>query len=137
MRQFLLLAAVICIGALIIKLYTARSTPNAPAPAGKRYLLLTLEEAKQRLDEAEDIVLLDVGTREEFDGGHIPGAVCLPDETITGGLSLPYGKDAEILVYCHAGSRSAQAAEKLAGMGYRNVADFGSIAEWPYGTTTD
>lgn len=137
MREFLLLALVICLGIIIIKLYTARSAPNAPRPAGKRYLTLTAEEVKACLDEAEDAVLLDVRTRAEFDRGHIPGAVCLPIEDITAERPLPFDKDAEILIYSHSGRRSAQAAEKLADMGCGNVADFGGITDWPYGTTTD
>ena len=137
MRQFLLLAAVICLGIVVIRLYTARSTPNAPASPGKRYLTLTPEEARARLDEAEEIILLDVRTQEEYDAGHIPGAVCLPHDAITEDRPLPYDKEAEILVYCRSGRRSALAAEKLAGMGYENVADFGGILDWPYETTTD
>ena len=137
MRQFLLLAAVICLGIVVIRLYTTRSAPNVPAPAGRRYLTLTPEEAKARLDEGEGIVLLDVRTQEEFDAGHIPGAVCLPHDTITEDHPLPYDKEAEILVYCRSGRRSALAAERLASMGYENVADFGGILDWPYETTTD
>lgn len=139
MRQLFLLAAIICFGMAIIKFYTARSTPNAPAPKGvsKKYLELTAEEAKQRLDEDDSIILLDVRTQAEFDEGHIPGAVCLPNEDITADLPLPFDKDAEILVYCRSGRRSAQAAEKLADMGYTYVADFGGIIDWPYETTTD
>lgn len=137
MRNFVLLAAVICLGIVVIRLYAARSAPNAQPSPGKRYLTLTPEEAKARLDEGEDIVLLDVRTQEEFDAGHIPGAVCLPHDTITEDHPLPYDKEAEILVYCRSGRRSALAAEKLAELGYENVADFGGILDWPYGTTGD
>ena len=139
MRNLFLLAAIICFGMAIIKFFAARSAPNTPAPrrANQKYLTLTPEEAKARLDEAEDVILLDVRTQEEFDGGHIPGAVCLPNEDISADLPLPFDKDAEILVYCRSGRRSAEAAEKLADMGYENVADFGGIIDWPYETTTN
>lgn len=139
MKNLYLLAAVICFGMAVIKFYTARSTPNSPAPekTGKNYLTLTAEEAKARLDEEAGIILLDVRTQEEFDAGHIPGAVCLPNEDISASLPLPFDKDAEILVYCRSGRRSAEAAEKLAAMGYTNVADFGGIIDWPYETATD
>lgn len=139
MKNLYLLAAVICFGMAIIKFFAARTPANAPAPrrAGQKYLTLTAEEAKARLDEAEEVILLDVRTQEEYDAGHIPGAVCLPNEDISAGLPLPFGKDAEILVYCRSGRRSAEAAEKLADLGYENVADFGGIIDWPYGTTAD
>ena len=136
MKQLILLAAVICFGVAILKAYiswtsTSRAKPNSP------YLTLTPEAAKTRLDAGGDVILLDVRTQEEYEGGHIPGAVCLPNEDIQAELPLPFEKDAEILVYCRSGRRSAEAAEKLANMGYTNVADFGGIQDWPYETTTD
>lgn len=139
MRQLFLLAAIICFGMAIIKFYTARTVPNVPAPkrTGKNYLTLTAEEAKARLDEDGSIILLDVRTQEEFDEAHIPGAVCLPNEEISADMPVAFDKDAEILVYCRSGRRSAEAAEKLADMGYINVADFGGIIDWPYETTSD
>ena len=136
MKQFFLLAAVICFGAAAIKLYTARMRSNfAGEEPGKG--VLSAEEAKERLEANAAAILLDVRTQEEYDGGHIPGAVCLPNEDIQADLPLPFDKDAEILVYCRSGRRSAQAAEKLAAMGYTHVADFGGIQDWPYETTTD
>ena len=63
--------------------------------------------------------------------------MCLPNEDISADLPLPFDKDAEILVYCRSGRRSAEAAEKLADMGYANAADFGGIIDWPYETTTN
>lgn len=142
MKQFFLLAAVICFGAAAIKLYTARmrsNFENAGGAGAKQdgYAALTAEEAKGRLEANAAAILLDVRTQEEYDGGHIPGAVCLPNEDIQADLPLPFDKDAEILVYCRSGRRSAEAAEKLAAMGYTNVADFGGILDWPYETTTE
>ena len=141
MKELFLLAAVICFGVAILKFYSAqmnRSSSSAGIQAaGKAWTTLTAEEAKERLDANPDILLLDVRTQEEYDGGHIPSAVCFPNEDIQPDLPLPFEKDAEILVYCRSGRRSAEAAEKLAAMGYANVADFGGIQDWPYETTTD
>lgn len=136
MKQLFLLAAVICFGMAILKAYTGRMSTASSKP-GSAYRTLTPEEAKTRLEENPDIILLDVRTQEEYDGGHIPGAVCFPNEDIQPELPLPFEKDAEILVYCRSGRRSAEAAGKLADMGYTNVADFGGILGWPYETTTD
>lgn len=136
MKQLLLLAAVICFGTAILKAYTAW-TSTVRAKSNAAYLTLTPEAAKTRLDSGENVILLDVRTQEEYDGGHIPGAVCLPNEDIQADLPLPFEKDAEILVYCRSGRRSAQAADKLSSMGYTNVADFGGIQAWPYEITTD
>ena len=76
-------------------------------------------------------VVLDVRRPDEFDAGHIPGAVCIPNETITDTRpeQLP-DTDQIILVYCRSGRRSKEAAQKLAGMGYKNVYEFGGIITW-------
>ena len=138
MKQLFLLAAVICFGVAILKFYSARMVqPSAPKPDKLPWRTLTAEEAKARLDENEDAILLDVRTQAEYDAGHIPGAVCLPNEDILPDLPLPFEKDAEILVYCRSGRRSAEAAQKLTELGCTNVADFGGILDWPYETTTD
>ena len=135
MKELFLLAAVICFGTAILKFYTARTSTVRTEP-NKGYLTLTPEAAKTRLEENPDVILLDVRTQEEYDSGHIPGAVCFPNEDIQPELPLPFEKEAEILVYCRSGHRSAEAAGKLADMGCTNVADFGGILNWPYETTT-
>lgn len=87
------------------------------------------------MDNDENIVILDVRTLEEYDEKHIPGAVVIPNETITKEplKELP-DLEQEILVYCRSGNRSRQAAEKLIEAGYTNVYDFGGINEWMYET---
>ncbi|MDO4315453.1 MAG: rhodanese-like domain-containing protein [Oscillospiraceae bacterium] len=144
MQQFFLVAAVICFGMAAIKFLTARMTPNhaparreAPPEKAPGRRVLSPEEAKRRMEENPALLLLDVRTQEEYDGGHIPGAVCLPNEEITADMPVVFDKDTEILLYCHSGRRSAEALEKLEKMGYTNVSDLGGIAGWPYETTTD
>ena len=138
MKQLFLLAAVICFGMAILKFYAARMGRTAPAvKEEKSWATLTAEEAKARLDANESVILLDVRTQEEYDEGHIPGSVCLPHEEIGPEMPIAFDQDAEILVYCRSGRRSALAAEALSAMGYTNVADFGGIQDWPYEATTD
>lgn len=107
-------------------------TLAACAPKAQ-YHLISAEEAKERLDSGDALVLVDVRTKEEFDAGHIESALLLPNEEIldTPPELLP-DKNAEILIYCRSGNRSAQAAKKLVAMGYTNVYDFGGIIDWPY-----
>ena len=135
MKQLFLLAALICFGMAAIKFCTARMKPNNAAP--KRRVDLSPEEAKARMEANPDLILLDVRTQEEYDDGHIPGAVCLPNDMIEEGLPFSFDKDAEILLYCHSDKRSAEAASRLRAMGYTNVSDIGCILDWPYETTTD
>ena len=137
MQQLCLLAAIICFGMAAIKFCTARMKPNTAPARPKSSADLTAEEAKERMEENPNVILLDVRTQEEFDEGHIPGAVCLPNEFITAEMPFPFEKDAEILVYCRSGRRSAEAASKLRSMGFTKVFDFGGILDWPYETTTE
>jgi rhodanese-related sulfurtransferase len=67
------------------------------------------------------------------------GAILLPNETITETEQPDILPDlnAEILIYCRSGNRSAQAANKLVAQGYTNVYDFGGIIDWPYETVTE
>ena len=141
MKQFFLLAAIICFGMAAIKFCTARMKPNSapavPQPSNKDTGVLTAQEAKQRMEENSEAIVLDVRTQEEFDQGHIPGAVCLPNEFIAADMPFPFGKDTELLLYCRSGNRSAEAAKKLRDLGFSNVFDFGGMQDWPYDITAE
>ncbi len=50
--------------------------------AMKTYEQISPQEAKKRMDNEEDVIILDVRTQEEYDSGHIKNAVCLPNEDI-------------------------------------------------------
>ena len=95
------------------------------------YQQISGEEAAQIMAREENYILLDVRTREEYENAHIPGAICIPNETI-GTEEIPELPDKEqmILVYCRSGNRSKQAAEKLAALGYTNIVEFGGILDW-------
>ena len=116
---------------------TPVATEEAQATPAQ-YQKITAEQAKERMDSGDEIVILDVRTQDEFNAGHIAGAILIPNETIldTQPALLP-DLNAEILVYCRSGNRSAQAAKKLIAMGYTNVYDFGGIIDWPYEVVTE
>lgn len=68
------------------------------------------------------LVLLDVRTAEEYSAGHIEAARNIPHDKIAlGVLGLPADKNAEIVVYCRSGRRSALALERLQQLGYKHV----------------
>lgn len=95
------------------------------------YEQITQDEARILMAEAEDRIILDVRTEAEYAGGHIPGAICIPNESI--GSEMPKelpDKDQLILVYCRSGNRSKQAAEKLVKLGYTDIKEFGGINTW-------
>ena len=91
---------------------------------------ITPEEARALMEEDPACIILDVRTDAEYAAGHIPGAVCIPVETITAPPELLPEYDRTILVYCRSGRRSLEAARKLAGLGYTAVMDFGGILDW-------
>ena len=79
---------------------------------------------------APGAVLLDARTAQEYQGGHIPGSVNVPLQSLGREGELPVGKDAALFVYCHSGARSRQAVELLARMGYANAKNIGGIAAY-------
>lgn len=96
---------------------------------------ISAEEAKEIIDQDSDIII-DVRSEEEYQTGHIEGAVCIPNEVISDQIErLLSDKEQEILVYCRSGRRSSQAVDKLLDLGYTNVKDFGGIIDWPYKIT--
>ena len=98
---------------------------------GAGYVNITAEEAKQIMDTEEDYIILDVRTQEEYDQGHIPNAILIPDTEIKNKAEeVMTDKDQLILVYCRSGRRSANAAGKLADIGYKCVNLKGGILAW-------
>ena len=94
---------------------------------------ITAEQAKEIMDSQEDYIILDVRTQEEYDEGHIPGAIVISHEEITEKAEeMLTDKNQLILVYCRSGRRSKIAAEVLAELGYTNIKEFGGIIDWPY-----
>ena len=97
------------------------------------YVNITAEEAKAIMDTEEGYVILDTRTREEYDQGHIPGAIQISHDEITEKAEeVLTDKDQLILVYCRSGRRSKIAAEALVELGYTNIKEFGGIIDWPY-----
>ena len=102
------------------------------------YEQISQDRAKEIMDSQQSYIIIDSRTQEEYDGGHIAGAIMIPEYEIAqrAETELP-DKDALILVYCRSGRRSKIASQALADLGYTNVKEFGGINTWPYGLTTD
>ena len=99
------------------------------------YRQISQAEAKEMMD-TQEVIILDVREQDEYDSGHIPGAVLLPVGTIdeeTAAAVIPE-KDATVLVYCRSGNRSKTASSALAELGYTNIYEFGGIKTWSYET---
>jgi molybdopterin/thiamine biosynthesis adenylyltransferase/rhodanese-related sulfurtransferase len=86
--------------------------------------IMPLDELKGRLEHRKDkpFTLVDVREKDEFRGGFIPGALHSPRGFLEmqAEQKLP-DKNAEIILYCAGGTRSAFAAKTLSELGYTNV----------------
>ena len=92
---------------------------------------VSMDEITEIMEQNEGYVILDVRTHEEYNEGHIPNAICIPNETIDESVinELP-DKNQLILIYCRSGNRSKQATKKLENLGYTNLVEFGGIIDW-------
>lgn len=77
-------------------------------------------------------VIIDVRTQEEWDAGHIPGAIHIPLSEVKGRLDEFKGYEGKTLVMqCRSGRRSAKAANILLEAGYEDVSNLtGGIKAW-------
>lgn len=120
---------------LLLLLLTGCGGTTSNASSESSYQQISQEEAKEMMD-TQDVIILDVREQDEYDSGHIPGAVLLPVGTIdeeTAAEVIPE-KDSTVLVYCRSGNRSKTASSALAELGYTNIYEFGGINTWPYET---
>lgn len=122
-----------CIWILLMLVLLTACGQNKENDQEAVYLNITAEEAKSIMDSQDGYIILDVRAQEEYDEGHIPGAVVIPHTEVEARAEaeLP-DKEQVILVYCRSGRRSKLAAQALADLGYTNVKEFGGILDWPY-----
>ena len=113
----------------IIVLLSGCAQPSGSTTAS--YKQITQEEAKEMLTKDDGNIIVDVRRQDEYDEGHIPGAVLIPNESITNKKpdELP-DLNQIVLVYCRSGRRSKEASQKLADIGYTCVYEFGGINTW-------
>ena len=126
---------ILLMAAFLFQLAGCSSKAKGPVMDGdgmvRSYSQISQEEAKQMMEKDDGHVLVDVRRQDEYDAGHIPGAILIPNESI--GTEQPDelpDLDQVILIYCRSGNRSKQAAQKLFDMGYTNIYEFGGINDW-------
>ena len=134
MRQILLFAALATSLALLSGCTLSKTKADtAEDMTGKAaYQKISAEDAYEMM-VSQEVVIVDVRTPEEYDGGHIPNAILVPNESIGDDMpeALP-DKEATLLIYCRSGRRSKEASEKLLKLGYKSIYEFGGIIDWPY-----
>jgi len=99
--------------------------------SGGTFKYISQDEAQKMMNAKPDAIILDVRTLDEFDKKHIPKAICVPIEDLRNGdFSKIPDKNSTILIYCWTGRRAEDSAQLLADKGYKNIYEFGGLAEW-------
>ena len=132
MKKILILMILSCI------LVTGCSSDIEENNVNNTYIeMITTNEVKKIIDNYEeysDTVIVDVRTIDEYESGHLKGAVNVPVSEIK---NIDISKDKKIVVYCRSGSRSNTAAKELIKLGYEKVYDMGGINDWKFELVED
>ena len=121
--------ALVALLACAALLGTAATAPAGDKPA--KVNKVSVEEF-DKLRSEKDVVLLDVRTPEEFEAGHLPGAMNLPiaDEEFDEKLA-DLDKDKTYLVHCAKGVRSERACRKMSKLDFKALYDLaGGLEAW-------
>lgn len=121
--------------ALLLCLFLLGSGCSATGGTAKEeplYTSIAMADAAALLESENAYILLDVRTQQEYLSGHIPGAICVPNEEIDESIVQTLtDKEQVVFVYCRSGNRSKQASEKLVDLGYTNIVEIGGVKDWP------
>jgi phage shock protein E len=109
--------------AALLTLVAPDSTPLPPPGV--------VDGATARQLQARGVTVVDVRTPQEFETGHVPGAINIPHDQMAARAAEVGAKDKPVLLYCQSGRRSRLAAAELARQGFTAVYDFGPISAWP------
>ena len=90
---------------------------------------ITPQQAYSELQKHSS-VFLDVRTNEEYNAGHIPGAILVPVDQVEQSTIVKKLKNDSIIVYCHSGNRSLKASRILEKQGYKVYNLENGITNW-------
>src|SRR3954471_21004435 len=93
---------------------------------------ISAQEAAARVAEQPGPVLIDVRERDEYEQGHIPGAIHIPRGNLESRIDNAVAdRKTPLIVYCAAGNRSAYAAKTLNELGFDDVLSIsGGFSQW-------
>ena len=86
------------------------------------------EIAREMIEQGA--LLIDVRSPEEFNSGHIEGAVNIPYESVGNRINeITNNHSSEIVLYCGSGRRAGIAQETLENLGYHNIFNAGGYKD--------
>ncbi len=128
---FRLLVALLTTTLVLVLLAGCGSDPEEQAESGIR-LANPADAAELLTAEAEELVLIDVRTPEEFDEAHLDGALLIDfysDDFVDTLAELD--RNQRYVIYCRSGNRSGQTRDIMADLGFTDVVDIdGGIVAW-------
>lgn len=105
--------------------------PAAAPPEGEVGDAVDIAELKARLDAGQVPVLVDVRTQQEWDSGHVPGAVHIPmNEIQARQAEIESYKDGPVYFICASGNRSGRVSAQMRKVGYHAVNVEGGTSAW-------
>ena len=102
----------------------------------EKFQTITPDEAAEMMATGSGYVIVDVRGKEEYDKGHIPGAINVPIDSLKQDIrnneAIPELADKKkvYMIYCRSGRRSNEAAKLLSSFGYKHIYEFGGIIDW-------
>ncbi|MCR5762664.1 MAG: protease inhibitor I42 family protein [Treponema sp.] len=107
-------------------------TESNSGSEAKAFKSVSMEEGLKMMQGDSGFILLDVRRPDEYQAGHIPGAVQLTNETMDRekAASVLPDKNQTVYVYCRSGRRSKLASQKLIDYGYKNIIEIGGIIDY-------
>ena len=108
-----------------------KSFQELVAESKGRIAEVTAAETIAKQASGAALVLIDVREDREWNLGHAAGAVHMSRGTIESKIDAAVPRDAQVVLYCASGNRSALSAESLVAMGYSNVVSLaGGFRAW-------
>jgi len=94
--------------------------------------VISQEELLELIDAEDEILILDVRTQQEYDGGRVPGAVLIPHAEVMDRFEeIVEFMDKPVVVYCEAGGRAGRAESNLREAGFTNLLHLeGDMRAW-------
>ena len=108
-----------------------KSAAQIFAEAKERITQVTPQEVRDAIARGEDLALVDVREPNEWNLGHLPGAVHIPRGVLESAIETRVPRDRRVVLYCASGNRSALVADTMQQMGYGKVSSLaGGFRAW-------
>ena len=106
----------------LIAVLIALWLPLAPLSAAQMLADISQAQLLERIEKHQAPALIDVRTAEEYESGHIPGAINVPLQSFPRRLAeLDAYRNRELVLYCEVGGRAARGESWLASQGFQQL----------------